>query len=61
MAEELVAQAFTVGGALDQAGNVHELERGRDELADLGNLAHSGRRASGTPTTPRLGSMVQNG
>ena len=43
MAEELIAQALAVGGALDQPGDIHELE-GRGNLgADLGDLGELGQ------------------
>ena len=32
MAEELVAQALSLAGALHQAGDVHKFDRGRDDL-----------------------------
>ncbi len=58
--QELVAQAFTAGGTGDQAGDVDELDRGRD-FCGLMMPASSFRRGSGTGTMPTFGSMVQNG
>ena len=60
--EELVAEPFALGGAAHQAGDVDELELGRDDLAPTWRSAASfSRRASGTATRPTFGSMVQNG
>ena len=42
--QELVAQAFALGGAGDQAGDVHELDDGRLDLLrldDFGQLAEA--------------------
>jgi hypothetical protein len=61
--QELVAQALALGGALDQAGDVDDLDRpsgctfcGRDVLRGCAR-----GDGSGTGTMPMLGSMVQNG
>src|SRR5690348_16841492 len=36
--EELVAEAFTRAGALYETGDVHELDRGRDEDGSFGDF-----------------------
>ena len=59
--EELVAEAFALGRAADQAGDVDELDLGLDLLRALGDAADRSRRSSGTATRPTLGSIVQNG
>ncbi len=60
--QELVAQAFALGGAGDQAGDVDELDDGRlDAFCGLTISASCARRGSGTSTMPTLGSMVQKG
>ena len=59
--EELVAEAFALGRAAHQAGDVDERELGLDFLADLAIAAILSRRSSGTATRPTLGSIVQNG
>ena len=59
--EELVAQAFALRRALDQAGDVDELELGVDDLGRARDAASLSSRGSGTATRPTLGSMVQNG
>ena len=38
VAEELVAEAFTGAGALDEAGDVHEFDGGWDELFGAGDF-----------------------
>ena len=60
--EELVAQAFALGRALDDAGDVHEGHRRR--AAGAGSRrspASFSSRGSGRFTTPTLGSIVANG
>ena len=59
--EELVAEAFALGRAGDQAGDVDELHDRRNHLLRLAMPASCARRGSGTSTMPTLGSMVQNG
>ena len=60
--EELVAQALALGGAPDDAGDVDELDGRRERsCAEPKTSASFGSRASGTPTTPTLGSIVANG
>jgi hypothetical protein len=61
VAEELVAQAFALGRAAHQAGDVDEAELGRDDLLAAAIAASLSSRGSGTPTSPTLGSIVQNG
>ena len=39
--QELVPQAFALGGAFDQAGHVHELDGGRGELLGFEELAQA--------------------
>ena len=61
VAQELVAQALALGGALYQAGDIHELDdSGGNLLGLIQTRAASSSRSSGTDTTPTLGSMVQN-
>ena len=59
--EELVAQPLPLRGAPDDAGDVDELDRGRQLLGGAEELRELPSRGSGTPTTPTLGSMVANG
>jgi hypothetical protein len=60
--QELVAQAFALGRAAHQAGDVDEVDPRRDDLLGADdNGARASRRGSGTATSPVLGSMVQNG
>jgi hypothetical protein len=59
--QELVAQAFALGGAGHQAGDVHEFDDGRLDLLRLDDLDKASSRGSGTSTMPTLGSMVQKG
>ena len=59
--EELVAEAFARARALHQACDVDKLDRGRNDLCECDSFESVSRRASGTVTTPRLGSIVQNG
>ena len=59
--EELVAQPLALAGALDDAGDVDEVDRRGDELREPKTSASFGSRASGTPTTPTFGSIVANG
>ena len=59
--QELVAEPLALGGAAHQAGDVDEGEAGRDVRAEPAISASLSRRGSGTPTSPTLGSMVQNG
>ena len=61
VAEELVAEALALGGALHEAGDVDELDRRRDDRAQWTIASRASRRASGTMTTPVFGSIVQNG
>ena len=47
VAEELVAEAFALGGAFDEAGDVDELHGGGDEgfgLDELGDFVRGARR-----------------
>ena len=49
MAEELIAEAFALGGAFDEAGDVDELHGGGDEgfwLDELGDFGEAGVRDS---------------
>ena len=60
--EELVAEPLALAGALDQAGDIEELDGGGEgafRLDEGGDSASS--RGSGTWTTPVFGSMVANG
>jgi hypothetical protein len=60
--QELVAQALALRGARDQAGDVDELHRGRQDLLRLDDgrqLVEA--RVGHFGTMPTLGSMVQNG
>ena len=60
--QELVAETFALGRAGDQAGDVDELDRRRqDALPACTMPASTSRRGSGTGTTPTFGSIVQNG
>ena len=59
--QELVAEAVALAGAGDESGDVDEFDGGRDDRAGVEDLFQTGRRSSGTVTTPTLGSMVQNG
>ena len=60
--EELVAEPLALARALHQAGDVHELDGGRDDDVGLGDaLQHVRAAASGTVTMPTFGSMVQKG
>jgi hypothetical protein len=59
--EELVAEAFALGGAAHEAGDVDEGDAGRDDLLRLRDRAIFFSRGSGTATSPVFGSMVQNG
>jgi hypothetical protein len=61
VAQELVAQPFALGCAAHQPGNVDKAELGGDDLLAAGDLGQRSSRASGTPTLPTLGSIVQNG
>ena len=61
MAKELVAQALALGGAFDEARDVDDVSRVGTICADLAIAASLSSRSSGTPTSPTLGSMVQNG
>jgi hypothetical protein len=45
--EELVAKALTLGGALHQAGDVHELDDGRNGLLGLHDLGELGEARVG--------------
>ena len=60
--EELVAQALALAGALHEAGDVDELDRGRDDDVGAGDAfaARPGARPARSPCR-RSGSMVQNG
>jgi hypothetical protein len=60
VAEKLVAQAFALGCALDQAGDVDSIVVGTRLLGWM-RSAILVSRSSGTVTTPVLGSMVQKG
>ena len=59
--EELVAEAFAFGGAGDQARDVDEFHRRRDDLLRIHDAGSTASRSSGTATTPTFGSIVQNG
>jgi hypothetical protein len=59
--QELVAQAFTLGGTRHQAGDVDEFDVAGRMRSGLTISASAFRRGSGTSTMPTLGSMVQNG
>jgi hypothetical protein len=60
--EELVAEPLARARALDQAGDVDELEDGGDDfLRFRDGRARTARRSSGTVTMPLFGSMVQKG
>jgi hypothetical protein len=59
--EELIAEAFALGGAANQAGDVDEGEPCRDDLREAAMRASLSRRGSGTPTSPTFGSIVQKG
>ena len=60
--QELVAQSLALGGALDQSGDVHELDRRRNDDGRLRDLAKHARAVNRAPTTmPTLGSIVQKG
>jgi hypothetical protein len=61
VAEEFVAEAFTLGGAFDEAGNINEFYGRRDDYGGFGDVFRTWSRASGTVTMPTLGSMVQKG
>ena len=57
--KELVAEALTLGRALDKACNVDEFDRGGREFLRLMQVAQPLQTTSGTATTPTFGSMVQ--
>ena len=60
--EKFIAEAFAGAGALDETGDVDELEHGRDDLLRFRDVGKDGwRRSSGTVTMPLFGSMVQKG
>ena len=59
--QKLVAQPFALGGALDQAGHVHELDAGRGELLGFEQPAQLGEARVGTGANPVLGAMVLKG
>ena len=62
VAEELVAETLARARAFHEAGDVDELDRGRDDDVGLRDALQLGSsRASGTVTTPTFGSMVQKG
>jgi hypothetical protein len=42
VAQKLVSEAFALAGALHEAGDVHEFDRGGDELLGAGELRKSG-------------------
>ena len=60
--EELVAEALALARALDQAGDVDELDRRRITTFGLRDLLQLGEpRVGHRRRCPTLGSMVQNG
>ena len=59
--EELVAEALALGGPAHEAGNVDEGEPRRDDLLGGGDRGEPLEPRVGTPTSPTLGSIVQNG
>jgi len=59
--QELVAEPLTLGRALDEARDVHELDHRRTFFFGLTSRFRRSSRASGTSTTPTLGSTVQKG
>ena len=59
--QKLVAQALALGGALDQAGNVHKFHHAGVVFLGWYISVSASSRWSGTATTPTLGSMVQKG
>ena len=62
VAQELVAEALALGGAAHEAGDVDEGQPRRDDLPWTRRSRRACRgAASGTPTSPTFGSMVQNG
>ena len=61
VAEELIAESLALARAFDQAGDVHELDRGGHEFLEPESFDSTARRASGTVTMPWFGSIVQNG
>ncbi len=62
VAEELVAEALALAGALDQAADVDELHGGRHHVLALAHRGEARRGAwSGTLAMPTFGSVVANG
>ena len=60
--EELVAEAFALGRAADEAGDVDELDLRLDLLRGLRDAREIwSSRSSGTATRPTFGSIVQKG
>ncbi len=55
VAEELVAEALAVGGAFDEAGDVHELEGGGDLGVDLGDFGELGEARVGHADDAEVG------
>jgi hypothetical protein len=53
--QELVAEALALARALDQAGDVDELDRGRMTTLVFAIFCRTARRASGTVTMPTFG------
>src|ERR1041385_5309879 len=54
MAEELVPETFPARRAFDQPGDIHELEGGWDEVADLGNFAQRFQPRVGHAHYPKI-------
>lgn len=59
--QELVAQSLTLARALDEAGDVDEIDEGVNGFLGLALAVSASTRASGTVTVALLGSMVQKG
>jgi len=59
--QELVAEAFALAGASDEAGDVENSTMAGWIFCGLTMADRASRRASGTSTMPTLGSMVQKG
>jgi hypothetical protein len=59
--QELVAQALALARALDDAGDVDEVDGGRDGLGRPEQLRQLRQPGVRHPTTPTFGSIVANG